>query len=84
MFISEIKIDTYNIPLPEPVEAYAAGVMKSFDLVVCRIKNDDAFPILSIKECLRISNITIEEVSYISIYWQPWSCLLYTSPSPRD
>jgi len=38
MFISEIKIDTYNIPLPEPVEAYAAGVMKSFDLVVCRIK----------------------------------------------
>ena len=37
MFISEIKIDTYNIPLPEPVEAYAAGVMKSFDLVVCRI-----------------------------------------------
>ena len=41
MFISEIKIDTYNIPLPEPVEAYAAGVMKSFDLVVCRITNDD-------------------------------------------
>ena len=40
MFISEIKIDTYNIPLPEPVEAYAAGVMKSFDLVICRVTND--------------------------------------------
>ena len=41
MFISEIKIDTYNIPLPEPVEAYAAGVMKSFDLVICRVTNDN-------------------------------------------
>ena len=41
MFISEIKIDTYNIPLHEPVEAYAAGVMKSFDLVICRVTNDN-------------------------------------------
>jgi len=41
MFISEIKIDTYNIPLPEPVEAYAAGIMKSFDLVICRVTNDN-------------------------------------------
>ena len=52
MFISEIKIDTYNIPLPEPVEAYAAGVMKSFDLVICRITNDNG----------------IEGVGYITVH----------------
>jgi L-alanine-DL-glutamate epimerase-like enolase superfamily enzyme len=52
MFISEIKIDTYNIPLPEPVEAYAAGVMKSFDLVICRVTNDNG----------------IEGVGYITVH----------------
>ena len=41
MEISNIEITSYNIPLPEPVEAYAAGIMKAFDLVVCKIKNDD-------------------------------------------
>ena len=41
MKISEIKIKTYKIPLPEPVEAYAAGIMKAYDLVICRIINDD-------------------------------------------
>ena len=30
-----------KIPLPEPVEAYAAGVMKAFDLVICKIDNDN-------------------------------------------
>ena len=41
MKISNVKINTYKIPLPEPVEAYAAGVMKAFDLVICRIDNDN-------------------------------------------
>ena len=59
MFISEIKIDTYNIPLPEPVEAYAAGVMKSFDLVVCRITNDD--------EVEGVGYITVHENQGIAI-----------------
>lgn len=36
-----------------------------------RLKNDGSFPIESIKECLRIANISIEEVNVIAIYWQP-------------
>ena len=41
MKISKIEVNTYKIPLPEPVEAFAAGVMKAFDLVICKIINDD-------------------------------------------
>ena len=41
MEISKIEVNAYKIPLPEPVEAFAAGVMKAFDLVVCKIINDD-------------------------------------------
>ena len=41
MEISKIEVNTYKIPLPEPVEAFAAGVMKAFDLVTCKIVNDD-------------------------------------------
>ena len=41
MEISKIEVNTYKIPLPEPVEAFAAGVMKAFDLVVCKIINDN-------------------------------------------
>ena len=41
MKISNVEINTYNIPLPEPVEAYAAGIMKAFDLVICKISNDN-------------------------------------------
>ncbi|MFQ3352380.1 MAG: L-alanine-DL-glutamate epimerase-like enolase superfamily enzyme, partial [Candidatus Marivariicella framensis] len=41
MEITNIEINTYKIPLPEPVEAFAAGIMKAFDLVICRIKNNN-------------------------------------------
>ena len=41
MKITEINTQTYKIPLPEPVEAYAAGIMKAYDLVICRIINDE-------------------------------------------
>ena len=41
MEIIDLEINTYKIPLPEPVEAFAAGIMKAFDLVICRIKNSD-------------------------------------------
>tara|TARA_Y100001970_G_scaffold286912_1_gene410256 strand:- start:1074 stop:2849 length:1776 start_codon:yes stop_codon:yes gene_type:complete len=37
-----------------------------------RIKNDASFPVLSIKECLLRTNISIKEVNYICIYWQPY------------
>ena len=52
MKISEIQIKIYKIPLPEPVEAYAAGIMKAFDLVICKITNDDG----------------IEGVGYITVH----------------
>ena len=36
-----------------------------------RIKNDGAFPIRSIKECLRISNLSINDIDIICVYWKP-------------
>ena len=41
MEILNVEVNTYQIPLPEPVEAFAAGVMKAFDLVICKITNDN-------------------------------------------
>ena len=41
MEISKVEVNTYKIPLPEPVEAFAAGVMKAFDLVICKVTNDN-------------------------------------------
>ncbi len=37
-----------------------------------RIKNDGAFPIESIKECLKIANLKLQDVDAINIYWKPW------------
>jgi L-alanine-DL-glutamate epimerase-like enolase superfamily enzyme len=39
--ITEIRIDLFRMPLPQPVEAYAAGVMSGFDMVVARIRDAD-------------------------------------------
>ena len=41
MNISNITVNTYKIPLSEPVEAFAAGIMTAYDLVICKIKNDN-------------------------------------------
>ena len=38
---------------------------------ITRIKNDGGFPIESIKQCLYISGISIEDVSAICVYWKP-------------
>ena len=37
-----------------------------------RIKNDNKFPNLAIKEVLEIERIKLSDVSNIAIYWQPW------------
>ncbi len=37
-----------------------------------RIKNDGAFPVLAVGECLRIAQITLADVTQIHVYWQPW------------
>ncbi len=39
---------------------------------ITRIKNDGGFPIESIKECLSIAGILIEDVSDICVYWKPF------------
>ena len=39
---------------------------------ITRIKNDGGFPIESIKECLKIEGISIEDISAICIYWKPF------------
>ena len=40
-----------------------------------RIKNDASFPIKSIKECLEKTNIAVEDVDYICVYWKPYNFL---------
>lgn len=37
-----------------------------------RIKNDGAFPLRAIAECLRIGGATMAEVDAVAVYWRPW------------
>jgi len=37
-----------------------------------RIKNDGAFPMRAIAECLRMANATMGEVDAVAVYWRPW------------
>ena len=39
--IADLQVDLYRVPLPEPMEASAAGVMRGFDMVVARITDAD-------------------------------------------
>ena len=39
--IDQITVDHLTLPLPEPVEASAAGVMRAFDMVAVRITDSD-------------------------------------------
>ena len=34
---TEVKVDLFRLPLPEPIEASAAGVMSAFDMVAARV-----------------------------------------------
>jgi carbamoyltransferase len=38
-----------------------------------RIKNDGAFPLRAIAECLRLGNATLAEVDAAAVYWRPWA-----------
>ncbi|MBP7242380.1 carbamoyltransferase C-terminal domain-containing protein [Amaricoccus sp.] len=38
-----------------------------------RIKNDGAFPLRAIAECLRLANVTMAEVDAVAVYWRPWA-----------
>jgi carbamoyltransferase len=37
-----------------------------------RIKNDGAFPIKAIGECLACAGITMRDVGAVAVYWKPW------------
>ncbi len=37
-----------------------------------RIKNDGAFPLRAIAECLRIAGLTLAQVDAVAVYWRPW------------
>lgn len=39
--LAEMSIDLFTIPLPEPIEAHAAGLMRDFDLVTARVQDTD-------------------------------------------
>ena len=59
--------------------ASAACIFKGKELIaaieeerITRIKNDGGFPFESIKQCLEIADITIEEVSAVCVYWRPY------------
>jgi L-alanine-DL-glutamate epimerase-like enolase superfamily enzyme len=41
MKIKNVEILTYSIPLKEPVKAYAAGIMKGFDIVIVKITDEN-------------------------------------------
>ena len=41
MNIKKLIVDSYTIPLPVPVKAYAAGLMTGFDIVVVRITDEN-------------------------------------------
>lgn len=37
-----------------------------------RIKNDGAFPLRAIAECLRLGGVSLAEVDVVSVYWRRW------------
>lgn len=39
--ITEVKVDLFRLPLPEPIEASAAGVMSAFDMVAAKLTDSD-------------------------------------------
>ena len=70
MEISRIEIKTYKVPLLEPVEAFAAGVMNAFDLVVCQIFNDNnesGIGYISVHENQGLAIATIIKNSFIPL-----------------
>ena len=57
----------------------SASIFKGKELIaaieeerITRIKNDGGFPIESIKECLSIAKISIEDIDSICVYWRPF------------
>lgn len=51
--IAEVRIHHFTLPLPELVEAYAAGVMRGFDMVAVRITDADGAEGVGYTSCTR-------------------------------
>ena len=57
----------------------AACLMRDGEIVAAieeerlsRIKNDGAFPLRAIAECLRVTGVTMAEVDAVAVYWMRW------------
>ena len=57
----------------------AAALIRDGELIAAveeerlsRIKNDGAFPLRAIAECLRVAGISMGEVDSVAVYWEPW------------
>ena len=57
----------------------AACLMRDGEIVAAieeerlsRIKNDGAFPLRAIAECLRVAGVTMAEVDAVAVYWKRW------------
>ena len=80
MEINKLKIDNNKYILGlSTMGSSSACIFKGKKLIaaieeerITRIKNDGGFPLESIKECLSISGISIEDISTICIYWKPF------------
>ena len=69
---------TYTLGLAT-MDNSAAALFKGGTLVAAveeerlsRVKNDGAFPLLAVRECLRMEGIDATEVGHVAVYWQPW------------
>jgi carbamoyltransferase len=38
-----------------------------------RVKNDGAFPLRAVAECLRLGGVGMAEVDAVAVYWRPWA-----------
>ena len=64
MKIKLVETEVYRIPLTEPVQAYAAGILDGFDMVVVKITDEDGnigtgYTALMKKQGLSIKNIIL-------------------------
>ena len=70
----------------------AACLMRDGEIVAAveeerlsRIKNDGAFPLRAIAECLGVAGVTMAEVDAVAVYWRRWrfGMTMTKLPDPR-
>ena len=73
------KKNIYVLGISYPTYLSGACIFKNNKLLYSsteerfsRIKNDNSFPINSIKECLKFANIEILDLEKITLNWNPY------------